>query len=115
MKTNFINNILSIIIILLLITVVVLLFDNYSTYNETTVKVESILNRIDSLNNRYNHIKIDILSKLDSISVSEQITINKYEQNKNAIIDGSISDDSLTIFISSEIHNRRKDLLLLHP
>lgn len=76
--------------------------------------IEDIKSKIDSLYIDAINFNKMIYSKIDSINVEEQTIINNYEKVKNAIIDGSMSNDSIASFISNEIHNRRKTLLLLH-
>lgn len=106
--------------VLLLLGWILLLVSIYFVARKAS-NVENIIeSRFDSMNLKFDSVhKADMLrikqlmNRLDSLNLVETTIINNSNEKKNAILDGSISDDDVAKFISSEIYNRRQELLLL--
>ena len=105
----------------LVIIIAGLLFYMYMSSRKYNVDIQDYNKDINSLIEKFDSIyesdtlfKSKMMLKIDSISMVKSNIINNYGIKKNAIIDGTISDDSVSLFIANEIHNRREGLLLLH-
>ena len=110
MKTS--SFIFGIILSIILGVAILFIINNNVNYDNTTPaydnSIKELNHKIDSINillKANSNDKSEIINKIDSISL---INTNKYEtfqKHYDNIVIGSISDDSITSYIASQIHN----------
>lgn len=85
-------------------------------YNETEyINYRPILDSMNISIQINNKIVSKLKEDIDSITTNETTIINNYENIAQDILDYTISDDSVALFIANQISNKQQDILLLYP
>lgn len=85
-------------------------------YNESEhINYRPILDSMNISIQINNKIVSELKENIDSITTNETTIINNYENIAQDILDYTISDDSVALFIANQISNKQQDILLLYP
>ena len=79
--------------------------DSNITYNNAINQIDIKIDSINKLLKESHNDRKILYNKIDSINAIEKKDYETFQTNYNNIVIGSISDDSITSYIASQIHN----------
>lgn len=79
--------------------------DSNITYNNAINQIDIKIDSINKLLKESHNDRKILYNKIDSINAIEKKDYETFQTNYNNIVIGSISDDSITSYIASQIYN----------